>query len=244
MAYTTFSSVENMLAQSMTSATTSTVAVGGIVPGKLTDIGRKMNTGTIPPEIVAYFIQQADDMINAALSQQYVVPLQEKCDLEMELVSSVDEYNASIQLTRAGALSSGDVLVFTDGTNTERTVVNEVIDVQTVSLVDSLTNLYDSANTRVLRVKFPDPIPLIATKIAAAHVYKKFFSAQADPNKTEYGELLLQEANDELNNIREGRTILHGIKRIGWRFANPELVARYNLKASYDQDGTRSNTGR
>jgi hypothetical protein len=243
MAYCNTTQVKLTLTQSLTSASTATTSAGLVQPGQLMNVGRQLNLNVIPQADVDYYIQLADGHINAALSQQYVTPLPEKADVEMTLLMDMDEYGTEVRLDRALILSPGDVLVFTDGTNMDRVTVDSILDNEVVTTVEPIINLYPEG-TRVMRVKFPDPIPYIAAKLAAAAIFKKYFSAQVEPGKSEYGETVRMEAIQELNNIREGRTILHGVRRIGWRFANPELIERYNMKGSWDQDATRSDQTR
>lgn len=242
MPYCNITQVKNVLNQSLTSASTSTIGAGTVVPGKLIDIGARLNTNVVPTTDVDYYIQLSDAHINSALSQQYVTPLIEKVDVEMKLLADFDEYGMgpTVGLDRAGVLSPGDILVITDGVNSDRVTVASIDDFQTIEIVETINNIYTAANTRVLRVKFPDPIPYISAKLAAAAIFKKYFMAQVEPGKTEYGEMMRNEAIEELNNIREGRTTLHGIRRIGWRFANPELLERYSMKGSWDSDSSRS----
>jgi hypothetical protein len=65
--------------------------------------------------------------------------------------------------------------------------------------------------------------------MAAANIYEKYFMSQSSPNESEYGKLLRKLARADLNNILQGRTILHGSQRIGRRFYNSNLVDRYGL---------------
>jgi hypothetical protein len=240
MAYSDIYDVQTILSQSLTSGSTPTASVGGTTPGKLTQIGRQLALNVIPPDQVEYYIRLADAHINAALSQQYVTPLFELSDIEMGLLDDISEYNDVIVLTNAAALSAGDRLLFFNGINQEHHRIKTVSFDGTVTLKQPIDGTFAASSTRVLRVKFADPIPYLSARLAAAAVYDKYFSAQADPDKSQYGELVRKEAVSELNNIREGRTILHGVDRIGWRFANPNLIDRYNMKGSFDQDGTRS----
>ena len=55
-----------------------------------------------------------------------------------------------------------------------------------------------------------------------------------------YGKELRKAGERDINNILQGRTILHGQRRIGHRFFDPNLRDRYRLPGSTDQDGSRS----
>jgi hypothetical protein len=234
MPYTNLTQVESVLAQALT--TSAPGQSGARV--KLVDIGTKVNTNTIPTTEVNYFIAQADGIINAALSQQYVTPLQERCDMQMTLNADADEYANDVTVVRMGDLSPGDILIFNDGTNEDRAIVESVDSSTTFTLTDLLANAYLSG-TKVRRIKFPDPIPFIAARLAAASIYDKHLKAQTEPGKSDYGDTLRKNAIADLNNIREGRTIINAVRR-GWRFADATLVDRYTLKAPPENDSTRS----
>lgn len=237
MGYCSLADIERILAQSLTTASTDPAL--SAVPGKLTSIGRKLKLNLITDDDANYYIRLADGHVNSALSQQYVCPISETNDLETTLAIDVDAYVDDPQIVDAYELVPGDILYFTDGTNEEWGEV-DLIAGQTVTLREPLMNLYDATITRVLRLKFPDPIPFISARLAAATIYDKYARAQQEPGKTEFGNTLRQEAYNELDNIREGRTILNGVTRRGWRFANSNLLDRYALKSPPDQDSTRS----
>jgi hypothetical protein len=245
--YSTKNDVENVLAQTFTSASPSSLASGSTTPNKMSQIGNKAAVANFSPDIVYYHIRMADAEIDAALRQQYKTPIAELCSLQMNLMTSIDEYSTVIYVDRALNLTEGDVVIITDGSTTDRLEVDSVNGPESFTPTTMPSNTYlsteDDSSTRVLKVNFPSPIPFISARLAAASICDKYFSAQTSPGKTEYGDKLRSLALEELNNIREGRTELTGVPRKGWRFANPNLVDRYSLKSQLDQDGTRSSNG-
>jgi hypothetical protein len=174
------------------------------------------------------------------LSEMYLTPLMEKADLELKLLFDISAYNPDVHLDKAYNLVPGDVIVFFDFTQEERHVVDSVEDLTNVVLVDELLGDYIADDTRVVRVKYPPPISLISARFAAANIYDKYFSAQVSPNMTEYGKTIREAGERDINNILQGRTVLHGQRRIGHRFFNPNLRDRYRLPGPPDQDGSRS----
>ncbi len=232
MPYSNSTQVELTLAQALTSANPSSLTS----PVKLATIGTRVSPVTIPPDEFNFFISQADAIINAALSQQYAVPLTERCDLSMRLLNDVSEYTDTISIDNYADLTIGDTLVITDGTNQDRLVVAS-LESTTSFTVDTMPVSSYVTGARILRIKFPDPITFISARLAAANIYDKHLKAQTDPGKSDYGDTLRKMATKDLNNIREGRTIIDA-PRIGWRFANPNLVSRYTVKGVVEQDST------
>lgn len=236
MGYCNRRQVEIVLAQTLTSAT-NRVVNGAKVP--LIGFGNSLDPNTVPTSTVDEYIKMADEEIDGMLSEMYEVPLCEKADLELELLYDISEYNSAIELDKAGNLVPGDVLVFFDSVQEERHVVDSVTGETTVELVETLLGVYDASETRVIRVKYPPPISVIAARFAAANIYDKYFAAQVSPNTTDYGKQLRALATRDINNILNGRTILHGQKRIGHRFFNPNLRDRYRLPGISDGDNSR-----
>jgi hypothetical protein len=237
MGYCNQTQVESVLAQTLTSAT-NRVVNGSKVP--LIGFGRSLDPNIVPTSIVDDFIRIACEEVDGMLSEMYEVPLSEKADFELSLLYDIGEYNDGIQLDKAGILVPGDVLVFFDTVQEERHVVDSITNTTTVVLVDSLLGLYAASETRVIRVKYPPPIGVIAARFAAANIYDKYFSAQVTPNVTDFGKQLRALATRDINNILNGRTVLHGQKRIGHRFFNPNLRDRYRLPGAPDSDPSRN----
>jgi len=237
MGYATIQLVDNILAQSLTSAT-NTIVNGAKVP--LVSFGTVRNQNQVSDNIINQYIQWSDDEVDGALSEMYRVPLCEKADLELSMLFDISEYNSALQLDKAINLVPGDTLVIFDDIQEERHIVDLVSDNITVDLIETLVGSYDSTGSRVLRVKFPPPIPMISARLAAANIYDKYFAAQVSPNTSDYGTELRGMAIRDLNNILNGRTVLHGQKRIGHRFLNPNLRDRYRLPGTkFDQDSSR-----
>jgi hypothetical protein len=226
MGYATPQQVYDIIAQSLTSAT-NRVVNGQPVP--LVNFGRAKDSNTIPDSVVYQTISWASDQIDAGISELYVTPLCEKTDLEISLLADIDPYNDLIQVTKATVLNPGDTLIFIDTLGEERHIVSAITDANTIELAEPILGIYHKETTRILRVKFPPSINLMCARLAAANLYDKYFSAQANPDKTEYGKTLRGWALSDLNSVINGIIILHGQKRIGRRFYNPNLSDRYGL---------------
>jgi hypothetical protein len=251
MAYCSILDFQRILSQTLTTGSPNPITLN--VPGKLNQLGRQLDLNnpngnavtTYNLDDVNFYIRQAEALIDAALSQQYLVPLKALTSLEMQLLYDINEYNDVLFTNRAYNLTPGDQLFLIDTSTGENEQV-EVDDISgtEVTLLYPIQNNYSAAYTRILLVKFPDPIPYLAARFGCAMLYDKYAQAQSVPVKTEYGDMLRKEAIAELNNIREGRTILIGITRVGSRFVNSNLYDRYPLKNLFEQDSTRSDSNR
>lgn len=238
MGYCSPEQVLDILNQALTTATnnTETPTDDSVVP--LYEISDSTRPNAISPALVDQYILWADEEIDSTLSQMYETPFCEKADLQMELLHDISVYDDTIDLNKAGVLNPGDVIIFLDDTQEERHIIFEIVDMTTVEVQGLLAGLYDADDTRVLRVKYPPAITLISSRLAAANIYDKYFTAEVSPNTSDYGKHLRNMARRDLNNILHGRTVLHGQRRIGHRFLNPNLRDRYRLPA-VEQDSSR-----
>tara|TARA_B100001778_G_scaffold334404_1_gene345614 strand:+ start:9386 stop:10120 length:735 start_codon:yes stop_codon:yes gene_type:complete len=239
MGYCTRQEVERVLNQALTTATNNTEDAGDDSFVPLYEISNSTRPNAIPPSLVDQYILWADEEIDGALSEMYAVPFCEKADLQMHLLHDIGVYSDDIDLNKARNLNPGDVLIFVDDTQEERHIVDTVVNNTMVELEGTLLGFYDADNTRVMRVKYPTAITLISTRLAAANIFDKYFTAEVSPNVSDYGKHLRKMARGDLNNILHGRTVLHGQQRIGHRFLNPTLRDRYRLP-SVENDASRN----
>jgi hypothetical protein len=240
--YSTVSLVEKILANTLTSASPSNLTT----PVDLIRIGTSLDFNVVPEDNVNQYIKWADEEINSAISELYVTPLCENADFETTLLVDINAYNDYIITSVSCPFYVGDILLLTDGVNEERHVVSEILTSgsQNIFQTDEFISFgFSAANTRVLRLKFPEPISLMSARWAAANVYEKYFMAEASPSQSEYGKWMRNLVRADINNILNGRTILHGAQRTGLsKFINSNLAAQYGLphnKGANDMDANQ-----
>jgi hypothetical protein len=152
----------------------------------LLNIGNVRDPNTISEDVIYQYIQWGSQEIDAILSELYTTPFQEIADFQSVLYSDIDTYNPFIVLPVPAPLNVNDKIVLSDGTYSNNYYISEVIDSSTYATTLPINYSFMSGN-RLLRVKFPDPIPWIAIRLSAANVYDKFYSAQVSPNISDYG---------------------------------------------------------
>lgn len=228
MGYSTIALVEGIVAQALTTGTPNNIGQ----PVDLLKIGNTFDTNLVSNDIVYQYIKWADDQIDSSLSELYATPLCEMVDFETKLLSNIDDYNDYIITSNRCPFYPGDSLLITDGSQEDRVVVESIVDLEGQNIFTTtvpVSGTYDATLTRVLRINYPDPIPLTSARLSAANLYEKYFMSQSSPNQSDYGKLLRQLARSDINNVLNGRTILHGQHRTGRRFFNPTLSDRYAL---------------
>lgn len=243
MGYCNKQHVENIIAQAITSGTKETL--NGL-PANLVNLGNSFKNNAVPDSIIEEYIRFADSEINANLSELYVTPLKELADWETTLAEDVTSNNVlNVHLDEVGNLVPADVLVFVNDSVEQKRIIDS-IDYTTyiVTLTTALSEAVLADGSRVIRIRYPDPITLVSARIASANLYDKYFSAQSDPNESNFGKFLRSQARREIDNILNGRTILHGAHRIGNRFVNSTLKDRYGLPGVEGSDRNIDDVGR
>jgi|LauGreDrversion4_2_1035121.scaffolds.fasta_scaffold00018_15 hypothetical protein len=228
MGYASPSLVERVFTQSLTSATQPSLSG----KGNLINFGNTLDKNLITDEIMNQHINMADTFINSTLSVLYKTPLKEVADLECKMTVDVDAYNGELYLVspQANVFVAGDVVVIIDGVFEEKHVVESVANDNMLMLEENLSGYYSAQTSRILRVRFPDPIPNTSARLAAASIYERYFASQSSVQTSEFAKTLRNQAKIDINNILNGRTVLHGQHRIGDRFVNSNLKDRYGLR--------------
>ena len=228
MGYCTRTDIENVIAQSLTSATASTPDSLNSLQNLL-NVGNVLDNNLIPFDIIDSYIRIGDSQIDATCSELYKTPFIETVDSESALFSDINEYNDYLVFENWVPLTPGDQVIISQSGINERHIIEEIIsEGTTFSTEESIQYFYESG-ARVVRVTYPQPIRWISSRLSAANIYDKYFSAEASPSTSNFGEVLRGLASSDLNNILIGTTILHGQHRIGRRFFNPNLVDQYAL---------------
>ena len=227
MGYCSQTDIENIIAQALTSATASTPGdFGTLTP--LINIGNSLDKNLIPDSSIDYYIQMADREVDAALSEMYNTPFCELSNFETVLYSDIYEYNPYIVTEKACPLAVNDQVIILGEGQEERHIISEVISPMIFATQEDIGYFFP-ADSRVLRVSYPDPIRFISARKAAATLFDKYFSSESSPNVSKFGEYLRDLATSDINNILNGTIILHGQHRIGRRFYNGNAVDQYGL---------------
>lgn len=217
MGYSSQALVEDVLANALTRGTPSGM------PVEIINIGDSLRD-TIETANLIQFIRWADQTIDAAISYIYKVPLKRIVRGEFEILSDITAGTSTLYIEDSSRFLQGDIVIVTDRTSTEKKIISSITDETTIVVTVPFVNSFLTANTVVQRLDYPDPVPLISARQAAANLYDKKFAAQASPNMSDYGNTLRAMAENDLNSILNGRVRLLGQKWLGRRFYNPALL--------------------
>jgi hypothetical protein len=217
MGYSTQALVEDILANALTKGTPSAS------PVNIINIGNQVRD-TVSTATMIQYIRWADEEIDGALSSIYLVPLKRIVKGEYELLAGITAGSSSISVEDSTRFNVGDLIVVTDRTTSEKKVIDTIPDETTITVTVAFVSSFLVSGTVVQRIGYPDPISLCSARRAAANLYDKYFASQSNVNTSDYGNRLRLMAENDFNNVLNGRIKLHGQKFLGRRFFNPALL--------------------
>ena len=195
---------------------------------------------TVTDSDLYQFIRWADENINASLSNLFSVPFHRVNRGTLRLGLDVTAGDTQLILEDATILIPEDVVLIRDDVHSQELEITgygtspETI----VTVTPVLINSYLALDTSVERIGYPDPIPKISARMAAANLYDKYFSAQVEANQSDYGKNLRKLAYDDIN------AILSGTIRLSIPDANMYMGRRYYNHALDDAQMTKAEPGK
>lgn len=217
MGYCTVAQVEYILANALTRGTPSAM------PVEIINVGSAVRN-TVPIDRIVQYIRWADEQIDSALSTIYKVPLKRVVKGEYEILADIAIGDTSFSIEDSTRFYDGDIINVTDRVTNEKKLIDDIPDETTIDVMVAFTNDFLATEAIIQRVGYPDPIPLISARFAAANLYDKHFAGQASPNMSDYGKTLRGIAENDFNSVLNGRVQLIGQKWLGRRFFNPALL--------------------
>lgn len=257
MGYSSVQECDLVLGQALTSAKPATPSGTRV---SLVNIGNTRDTNRIPNDTVEYYITLADSQIDGILTSQYFTPFA-KCshgewdldqDINVAAVAGTGEVIAgtdtagdtvavdlrTVVVSSSVNLVPGDeVLIHDDLTgNEELLIVATIADQNTFTVTTDIAGNYSALEryVRIIRLRFPPPLNQISARLAASFIYDKYFSAQAQPDMSDYGKEMRTVATGQMNDILNGKAIMKCARRRGGRFDNPDLDTAYGVAAPWN----------
>lgn len=236
MGYATRQEVILTLANVMTSGNPAPGPTG-LVP--VTSIGNSI-TDTVPDEVLYQMIRYADQNIDASISSVYRVPLERVNEGTYVLGLDITAGDTQAVLQDATKFIVDDLVLIRDDSslNWQQVQVAAIPNETTLQFTAPVTDSYLIDNTTVERIRYPDPIPKVSARLAAAAIYDKYFAAQVEGNQSDYGKQLRVLAYQDLNQV------LSGAIRLQIQDANMFMGRRYYNHALGDVFDTRAEAGR
>lgn len=207
-------------------------------PGTLVDLVTvgKLVSDTVNDSELFQYVSWADQKIDAAIVNIYQTPLDRVNLGSFELANDIVAGDTSIIMPDVTRFTIGDIILVRDSTSGQfqQVVIQDMPNENTLILTTPLVNSYSALTTKIERIRYPDPIPLISARMAAAYLYDKHFAAQVEGNESDYGKYLRQQAFQDLENI------LMGVERLKVADAGRYVGRRYYNHALDDVIATKA----
>ena len=205
------------------------------VPFDITSVG-KMIASTVTDDQVFQYIKWSDENIDASLSSIYQVPLSRVNFGSFPLGNDITAGDTSVILMDATRFTEGDVVLIRDSATGlyQQVTIQSIPNDNTLVLTTPVTSSYPALTTKIERIRYPDPIPKMSARLAAAYLYDKHFAAQVEGNESDYGKYLRRLVYSDMNNILAGtiRLMLPDAGMLtGRRYYNPALDDVFTTKA-------------
>ncbi len=211
-------------------------------PGVLVDIFSvgNMVTDTVSDSQIFQYIKWADENIDASLSSIYQTPFQRVNRGSYPIAVDITTADSVIILPDATRFTPNDIVLVRDSATGlyQEVTVETIPNDNTLTVVAPFTSDFPALTTKVERIRYPDPIPKMSARLAAATLYDKHFAAQTDANKSEYGTYLRSLVYQDMNAILNGvisLTIADAGYFKGRRYYNHALDDVQSTKAKADQ---------
>lgn len=201
MGYSTRFEFEQAIANVLTTANPVEDAITNTIP--ITSIGNTIDA-TIADDDVEQYIRWADENIDAWLRDNYRTPLKRVNRGTFPLAADVTAGDDFALLSDATRFTPGDVALLRSPTASQELTVEAVPSTTRVEFTLTITLSYLASDTNLERIRYPDPVPKMSARLAAAYFFDKHFSAQQDPNTSEYGKYLRQLVYNDVNLIKSG----------------------------------------
>ena len=199
----------------------------------ITSIGQSI-TDTLPESQIYQYIRWADMNIDAALSDIYMIPLKRVNLGTFSLAMDVTAGDTYILVQDNTRFIEDDVILIRNTITSQEVTVLGMPDQYRIDLTGPVTNSYLSVDATVEKIGYPDPIPKVSARLAAAHIFDKHFAAQVEGNQSDFGKLLMTWAYNDLNQVLAGTILLKvpdATMYTGRRFYNAALDDAYGTRA-------------
>ena len=192
----------------------------------------------ITPDEARHYIEYAQQEIDARLRPFYTCPLRRVKTFETALDSAVSPgTDVSITVRDSGNFGIGQLVRLQDKYGYENVTIKSV-DSFTSFTAETVVNSYDPDGL-VSIVEYPDPVPVIAARLACSYLLDRLFSAEQSPDVSNYGKTQRNLARNAIDDILHGEVLLFAQELTGRRFIRGSLFDAYNSPAEVQRGEER-----
>ena len=196
----------------------------------------------ITPDEMIQYIRFASQEIDSRLRPFYSCPLRRIKSYETEILNNVSSgSNVIVRVHDSGSFSKGDSVRIQEAFGYENAVIKDVPDMDSIVLV-SVSGSYGDG-TLISSLEYPDPIPLMAARLALSYGFDKLFAAEQSPDVSKYGVEQRNMASNAMDSIITGSIMLFGQEWTGKRFCRQPLYDSFKSPVEEFQFGREKSGG-
>jgi hypothetical protein len=188
------------------------------------------------------FIRYASQEIDSRLRPFYSCPLRRTKSYETEILNDISAgTNVIVRVHDSGSFAKGDLVRIQEQFGYEKCVIKDVTDMTTIVLT-SVSASYGEG-TLIGALEYPDPIPLMASRLALSYGFDKLFAAEQSPDVSAYGKAQRDMASNAMDSIITGAIMLFGQEWTGKRFCRQPLYDAFKSPVEEYQFGREKSGG-
>lgn len=224
MAYCTIQDLRELLPKNLTIGTSTGPSVSS------------PNASTISVTTANRYIYFANQFVDSRLSSLYVSPLRRIKRLTIALRADMLPSSTDVVVTDVTGFYTGGLVEIMDSNGSEEAIISDIPETITaasgatvtnfthLTLAEPTANAYDAdSEGTVSLLTYPDPLPVMTARFAAAMLFDKIFVAEQEPDISNYGKSLRSLAVRDMNAILAGQIRLMGQDFASRRFVRNQL---------------------
>ena len=185
------------------------------------------NRSKLTPAEVIRFIRFAEQEVDSKLRPYYVVPLRRVKTFETEILGNVsDGTDVDVRVNDTGVFAQGQMVRLQGQSQMEVDEIGSIKNLTTL-VIDRVKYDYETYESKISILEFPDPVPLITARLAVSYAFDQLFSADQSPNISDYGLEQRKLAINSMDGILSGTILLFGQDHTGRRFVRGSLFDAY-----------------
>lgn len=233
MSYCTLDDIRAILPQNVTIGTNTVPTV------------QAAKANSISTSVANKYIYFATQFIDSRLCQLYYVPLIQIKKITVDLAHNMIPSSTDVILSSNAGFFPGATILLKDDNGSEMAVVRDVPETFVantdapsavvknfthITLAQPTINAFDvGSHGQVSLLIYPDPIPVMAARLASALMFDKLFVADQNPDVSNYGKTLRNMAVTDMNAILAGQVRLEGQEFCSRRFVRTQLFDAVKL---------------
>jgi len=196
------------------------------VPGRPTS-STHTNRDKLTPDQAIKYIRLAEEELDSRLRPYYVCPLRRVKTFETEILGNVSPgNNVEVRVHDTGVFAKGQMIRLQGPCEMETDQIAGIKNLTTL-VINRVKYSYETYESKISILEFPDPIPLITARLAVSYAFDPLYSADQAPNISEYGKEQRRLAINSLDSILSGAVFLFGQDHLGKRFVRGSLFDAY-----------------